>query len=95
MGSKPLLLRKIGGLKVKDGVKLLTQEKRPKHKVAENDAYEEDEGILYASGIDNWRKYKFTYENWLLNFKRVLLKIVWLVGPGPNFFSTEPNAFKF
>lgn len=43
-------------------------------KVAENDAYEEDEGILYAPGIDDWRKYKFTYENLLLNFKRVFLK---------------------
>ena len=43
--------------------------------VAENDAYEEAEGLLYAPGIDDWCKYAFFIQKTCYSiFERVFLK---------------------
>ena len=39
---------------------------RRAEKVAENDTYEQDKGILYAPGIDDYFQYEFTDKNLLL-----------------------------
>lgn len=61
---------------------------RRAYKVAEDDAYEEEEGILYAPGIDHYRKYNFSFENSFQNS-------IFLVSLGPYIFTTQPLAFKF